>query len=86
MKLCDVAPTVNNPSSNSESTDRNGSGLNVDGVTQNTNDGDVETDYVVDADNGFEVNEDEPASGDKCKADRSRAQQLKPHQVKLVLD
>ena len=41
---------------------------------------------MVDADNGFEVNEDEPASGDKHKADGSRAQQLKPHQVKLVLD
>ena len=65
MKLRDVAPTVNNPSSNSESTDGNASGLTVDGVTQNNNDGDVETDDLVDADNGFEVNEDEPASGDK---------------------
>ena len=62
MKLCDVAPTVNNPSSNSESTDGNASGLTVDGVTQNNNDGDVETDDVVDADNGFEVNEDAPAA------------------------
>ncbi len=41
---------------------------------------------MVDADNGFEVNEDKPASGDKYKADGSRAQQLKPHQVKLVVD
>ncbi len=53
---------------------------------QSNHDGDVETDDVVDADNGFEVNEDEPASGDKRKTDGSRAQQLKPHQVKLVLD
>ena len=55
VKLYDVAPTVNNSSSNLESTDGNASGLNVDGVMQNNNDGDVETDYVADADNGFEV-------------------------------
>jgi hypothetical protein len=43
---------------------------------QNNNDGDVETEEVVDAEIGFEVNEDEPVSRDKRKADGRRRMPL----------